>query len=160
MSNLTIISGGQTGVDQAALRAAKCLGIPTGGWMPFGWTTEEGPRPEFADLYGMRQCSEPGYPARTRANVRASNLTIWYGPTGSRGCQATIGACEVIGKKFLFAGPGDVDEMVVSILAKMDEVGNTVVNFAGNRESGNPGIGAKAEAFFLELFAELKRRIG
>jgi hypothetical protein len=29
-----VISGGQTGVDQAALRAAKACGIPTGGWAP------------------------------------------------------------------------------------------------------------------------------
>ena len=45
-----IISGGQTGVDQAALRAAKACGIPTGGWAPKGWRTEDGPAPWLADL--------------------------------------------------------------------------------------------------------------
>jgi Circularly permutated YpsA SLOG family len=34
-----IISGGQTGADQAGLRTAKRLGIETGGWMPQGWRT-------------------------------------------------------------------------------------------------------------------------
>lgn len=38
-----VISGGQTGADQAALRAARACGIPTGGWAPRGWLTEDGP---------------------------------------------------------------------------------------------------------------------
>ena len=28
-----VISGGQTGADQAGLRAARACGIPTGGWL-------------------------------------------------------------------------------------------------------------------------------
>jgi hypothetical protein len=47
-----IITGGQTDADQAAWRAAKAFGIPTGGWMPLGFLTEAGARPEFAELYG------------------------------------------------------------------------------------------------------------
>ena len=43
-----VISGGQTGADQAGLAVAKRLGIPTGGCMPKGWLTEAGPRPDFA----------------------------------------------------------------------------------------------------------------
>ncbi len=45
-----VISGGQTGADQAALRAARAAGIPTGGWAPLGWKTEEGPAPRLAGL--------------------------------------------------------------------------------------------------------------
>jgi hypothetical protein len=41
-----IISGGQTGTDQAAWRAAKTYGITTGGRMPERFITEDGPRPE------------------------------------------------------------------------------------------------------------------
>jgi len=40
-----VVSGGQTGVDQAALRAARASGIATGGWAPKGWATEAGPAP-------------------------------------------------------------------------------------------------------------------
>ena len=50
-----IISGGQTGADQAGWRAARACGIPTGGAMPKGFLTEDGPRPEFAGLYGARE---------------------------------------------------------------------------------------------------------
>jgi len=59
-----IVSGGQTGADQAGLRAAKAAGIETGGWAPHGWTTEKGPAPWLAD-YGLAECPIPGYPART-----------------------------------------------------------------------------------------------
>ncbi len=38
-----IISGGQTGVDRAALDAALELGIPCGGWCPKGRKAEDGP---------------------------------------------------------------------------------------------------------------------
>jgi hypothetical protein len=49
-----VVSGGQTGPDQGAWRAAKACGIPAGGFMPRGSMTEEGPRPEFAGPYGGR----------------------------------------------------------------------------------------------------------
>ena len=38
-----IISGGQTGVDRAALDVALELGIPCGGWCPRGRKAEDGP---------------------------------------------------------------------------------------------------------------------
>jgi hypothetical protein len=79
-----VISGGQTGADQAGLRAARGAGIPTGGWAPLGWLVEsdDGRRniaaPWLAD-YGLAECPEPGYPARTKANVRDSDGTLWFG---------------------------------------------------------------------------------
>jgi len=45
-----VISGGQTGADQAGWRAARASGIPTGGAMPGGFLTEDGARPDFAEL--------------------------------------------------------------------------------------------------------------
>jgi len=42
-----IITGGQIGADQGALRAARAAGIATGGWAPAGWETEAGPAPEL-----------------------------------------------------------------------------------------------------------------
>ncbi|MDX9833982.1 MAG: putative molybdenum carrier protein, partial [Desulfobulbus sp.] len=40
---IRIISGGQTGADQAALDAAIALSLPHGGWLPRGRKTESGP---------------------------------------------------------------------------------------------------------------------
>ncbi|MDO8644398.1 MAG: putative molybdenum carrier protein, partial [bacterium] len=39
---LKIVSGGQTGVDRAALDVALELGIPCGGWCPKGRKAEDG----------------------------------------------------------------------------------------------------------------------
>ena len=46
-----IITGGQSGADQVGWRVARAFDIPTGGWMPKGYLTEEGPRPEFAEQH-------------------------------------------------------------------------------------------------------------
>ena len=48
-----IISGGQTGADQAGLAVAKRLGIPAGGFLPKGFLTEAGPRHDLAAEYGL-----------------------------------------------------------------------------------------------------------
>ena len=42
---LTIVSGGQTGVDRAALDVAIELGIPYRGWCPKGGWAEDMPNP-------------------------------------------------------------------------------------------------------------------
>lgn len=155
MSKIKVISGGQSGVDQAALRAAKSLGLATGGWMPRGWLTEDGPRPEFAELYGMTECEKPGYPARTRANVRGSDMTLWFGPSVSRGFGATADACFASNKRLMVLIEGRVQNEAESILYTVGHLESIRLNCAGNRESGNPGIGERAEEFFLSLFKEL-----
>src|SRR5690242_12406375 len=93
-----IKSGGQTGADQAAWRAARAAGIPTGGAMPLGFLTEAGPRPEFAELYGAYQLVVPDYEARTRINVRDSEATVWFSSEKSPGCSATLRACRELSR--------------------------------------------------------------
>ncbi len=76
-----IISGGQTGADQAALDAAIKLGIPHGGQIPKGRLTEAGPLP---DKYNLSEMSSSSYPQRTEQNVIDSSgtLIISHGPLG------------------------------------------------------------------------------
>jgi hypothetical protein len=73
-----IITGRQIGADQAGWRAARRFGIATGRSMPHGFLTEAGPCPEFATLYGAVEI-DGGYPERTAANVRDSDMTLWFG---------------------------------------------------------------------------------
>jgi hypothetical protein len=73
---LTWISGGQTGADQAGLAVARKFGLKTGGFMPKGWKTLEGSRPDIAELYGMTEHSSPDYRERTWANVELADATI------------------------------------------------------------------------------------
>ena len=68
-----IISGGQTGADQAALDAAIKLGIPHGGWIPKGRITEKGPLPE---KYRLQEMPTDSYPKRTEQNVIDSDGTL------------------------------------------------------------------------------------
>jgi hypothetical protein len=68
-----IISGGQTGADQAALDAAIKLGIPHGGWIPKGRLTENGPLP---DKYQLAEMPGSAYVLRTEQNVIDSNGTL------------------------------------------------------------------------------------
>ena len=68
-----IISGGQTGVDRAALDAAVRLGIPHGGWLPQGRLTEDGCLPGH---YNLEEMPTDSYRKRTEKNVMASDGTL------------------------------------------------------------------------------------
>ena len=83
-----VISGGQTGADQAGLAAAARFGIPTGGWMPRGWKTAAGPDPELGRRFGLREHAGD-YADRTEASARDSEATIWFGASDSSGARAT-----------------------------------------------------------------------
>ena len=68
-----IISGGQTGADQAALDAAIQWRIPHGGWIPKGRLTETGRLP---DKYKLTEMSTDSYPERSEQNVIDSDGTL------------------------------------------------------------------------------------
>jgi len=70
-----IVSGGQTGADQAALDVAIRLGIPHGGWVPKGRRTEAGALPR---RYEMREMPTDGYAERTEQNVIDSDGTVIF----------------------------------------------------------------------------------
>lgn len=85
-----IISGGQTGVDQAALDAAIASGVSHGGWLPAGRKTEEGPLSTKYELIEMQTSS---YRQRTRKNVMEADATLIISRgqlTGGSALTATI----------------------------------------------------------------------
>lgn len=134
MSVIKIVSGGQTGADQGGLEAGKLLGLETGGWMPKGWKTEAGPRPDFEERYGMREHPTPLYPPRTEANVIISNATAWFGNLGSPGYRCTEKACKKHNRPFrVINSPQELRDFVAEFNVR-------ILNVAGNRESKNPGI--------------------
>lgn len=148
-----VMSGGQTGADQAGWRAAKAAGITTGGYMPKGFLTEDGPRPEFAQLYGAVELPTADYPARTRRNVFESSATIWFGRMDSPGYFATHRACMEWGRSMLVVVDGKTRPS--DVVHWLGISGFRSLNVAGNRESSNPGIGEKAERFLLAIFRKL-----
>lgn len=152
--NIKVRSGGQTGVDQAALRAARAVGFATQGDAPRGWLTEDGPAPWLAD-YGMNALEYGGYSDRTEINVYHGAGTIWIGDPKTPGGKCTARFCFQQNRPLTVLDIDVID--VPSARVLLDWVfDGCVVNVAGNRESKNPGIGVRAEAFLTELFRLLK----
>lgn len=75
---IKIISGGQTGADVAGLDAALELKLLTGGWIPDGFKTLDGDKPEYATKYGLVRTLQSTYPPRTALNVRDSDGTVRF----------------------------------------------------------------------------------
>ena len=147
-----VISGGQTGADQAGLFAGRACGIETGGKAPKGWRTEKGSAPWLKD-YGLSQSGSSAYPPRTEYNVSTSDLTIVLGNHKSPGCKLTIRHCRGYERDYLVVNNFDDRDFVKCYLHIMNEMpGGLIVNIAGNREESTPGIGKKAERFLIRLF--------
>jgi hypothetical protein len=68
-----IVSGGQTGVDRAALDTAMERGVPVGGWCPKGRRAEDG---TISDRYPLKETPSEAYEQRTAWNVRDSDGTL------------------------------------------------------------------------------------
>jgi Circularly permutated YpsA SLOG family len=151
-----VVSGGQTGADQAGWRAAKASGIDIGGWMPEGFLTEAGPRPDFAEMFGAVEMPGSGYPERTRANARDSDATIWFGNPVSPGGRTTLRACTGFGKPVYLVVDGLTQPAEVA--AWIEAEGIRVLIVAGNRESTEPVIGEKVERFLVVLIGWLAER--
>ena len=147
-----VVSGGQTGADQAGWRAAKRFGIATAGWMPKGFKTEAGSHPEFAATYGAKEHPSPDYPPRTRANAEMTDATIWFGRGDTRGFGCTMNACRNPHRPVLTVlGPIDARPASQSVIW-IEGFNPRRINIAGNRESSSPGIGAWVEEYLCEVF--------
>jgi predicted Rossmann-fold nucleotide-binding protein len=143
-----VISGGQTGVDRAALDAALELGIPCGGWCPKGRRAEDGKIP---DRYPLQETSSSDYPQRTEMNVEDSDGTlilIWGSPKG--GTLLTLKLARKHRKPYILVdlieegGAFRVQEWVRKNLIR-------ILNVAGPREGEAPGIYALATSFLKEF---------
>jgi hypothetical protein len=145
-----IVSGGQTGVDRAALDVAIARGIAYGGWCPLGgWAEDFQARPGLLAKYpALRETSLRDPARRTRWNVRDSDRTLIIAApaelAASRGTNLTLAVAERLGRPHLVADPDD-GEAPVTVAAWLREGGAALVlNIAGPRESGSPGIYRRA----------------
>jgi predicted Rossmann-fold nucleotide-binding protein len=148
---LKIISGGQTGVDRAALDVALTLRIPFGGFCPKGRKSEDGAIPE---KYLLIETKSDNYPERTELNVKTGDGTlILIAGDFDRGTQLTIELCKRHNKPCLVIDLNDEKDPVdLKLWIEKNDI--SVLNIAGNRESISPGIHKKAYQFLLtEFFA-------
>lgn len=147
-----IISGGQTGVDRAALALGRRLGVKIGGWCPAGGWAEDFPEPPgVIALYPELTATESSdATVRTRWNVRDSSATLVLvrDDVASPGTRLTIEVARDLGRPHLVAEVDDPDTVRVWLHALPEGM---VLNVAGPRESQAPGIQAEAEALLAEV---------
>jgi hypothetical protein len=154
-----IISGGQTGADMGALIAARELGIESGGVAPRGWLTENGPQEQLLRGFGLTECDEDGYDARTRRNAAISDGTLIVGPHTSGGSAFTHDTVRQLAKplfllafeKALNIQPEASRFEEFRCWLKDHEI--LTLNVAGNRESQTPGIADFTREFLIQSLA-------
>lgn len=165
-----IVSGGQTGVDRAALDAAIFLEIEHGGYCPAGRRAEDGPIPP---IYRLSETEKRSYSVRTELNVVNSDATlILYREQMTGGTELTFKLtkkhkrpCFTVNLSSLefdnsltdaskqtddgFLNRRSLKEQVV-LWIQSENVG--VLNVAGPRESTSPTITKAAESFLIKVF--------
>lgn len=149
-----VISGGQSGVDRAALDAAIAAGLATGGWCPRGRRAEDGP---ISRRYPLRETPTRAYSQRTEWNVRDSDATlILYRGALLGGTRLTAALAMRYGRPRLIL---DLDTRPDPLIARewIAAQGVRVLNVAGPRQADAPGIYAQARSFLLTVLQSLDR---
>lgn len=143
-----IVSGGQTGVDRAALDVAMQLGLEHGGWCPAGRRAEDG---EIPARYRLRETPEAEYHFRTERNIQDSDATLILtrGPMRG-GTELTYRLTHKHGRPCLVVDlrRPPAAEVLRRWLANQHVA---VLNVAGPRESQAPGIAAQAKAWLAQV---------
>jgi hypothetical protein len=147
-----IVSGGQTGVDRAALDTAMAHGVDVGGWCPKGRRAEDGDIPE---RYPLKETPRAAYEQRTAWNVRDSDGTLIITDGALEGGTAlTLSEAEQQGRAVLHVHL-DAPVPVEMIRAWGEEHDVRVLNVAGPRASEVEGIYEAACAILDAFLAAL-----
>ncbi|MDN5216049.1 putative molybdenum carrier protein [Fulvivirgaceae bacterium BMA12] len=134
-----IISGGQTGVDRAALDFAMEHNIACRGWCPKGRLAEDG---EIPTKYPLQETVSRRYEKRTKKNVIDSDgtLIITDKEPLSLGTKLTMEICQKHQKPYLILHSEPSTDAVQQFWAWVSKNAISVLNIAGPRESTVPGI--------------------
>ena len=143
-----VVSGGQTGVDRAALDVALELSIPCGGWCPKGRRAEDGSIPA---KYPLQESPTTNYAERTALNVKESDGTLILSRGSLRGGTAlTKTFAERYQRPCLVVDLQNATTPQISDWLLVNSI--RVLNVAGPRESSQPGITRSATTFLRILF--------
>ena len=152
MERITIISGGQTGVDRAALDTALAWGLPVCGWCPAGRRAEDGP---IDARYPLKETPSAHYEQRTKWNVRDSGATlILFAEATSHGTAVTVQAAEALAKPCYSADPHQASDSA-SVAEWIRQHRISKLNVAGPRASEAPDAYASTCRFLDALLTAL-----
>jgi hypothetical protein len=149
-----IISGGQTGVDRAALDVALRHGIKCGGWCPAGRLDEFGKIPSH---YPVQELQRGGFTERTLQNVKDSDGTVViFSRELHSGTEQTVRFCVELQQphQVIDASKISAEDAAKSIgdFVRENKIG--ILNVAGPRQSEWPegyDYASRAMNAFLKL---------
>lgn len=139
-----VVSGGQTGVDRAALDVAEELGLAAGGWCPAGRWAEDGPIPP---RYLLHETPSRDSAQRTAWNVRDSDATLVLTGGESPGTALTVECARRNDRPHVVVPLRDDPAAADEVRLWLESVAPRTLNVAGPRESESPGAYAVARAF-------------
>jgi hypothetical protein len=135
-----IISGGQTGVDRAALDWAIDAEITHGGWCPKGRLACDG---ALHDRYMLQETESSGYRQRTKRNVADADGTVVFNSGDlDGGTLQTVKFAQSMKKPYIVIqlDGRELQSAVQEFLFWISENQIRVLNVAGPREEKRPGI--------------------
>ncbi|MGA7129391.1 MAG: putative molybdenum carrier protein [Chthoniobacterales bacterium] len=153
MKPITIVSGGQTGADRAALDWALAHGVPCGGWCPKGRKAEDG---RIDPKYPLKETPSESYLQRTEWNVRDSDATVLFSiePTLTGGSLRTMEFARKHGKPYMHLCAGD-NAVAEQLKAFIEEHRVKILNVAAPRASKEPKVGQFVMALLDEVLGVL-----
>lgn len=149
---LTIVSGGQTGADRAALDWAIARVVPHGGWCPRDRKAEDG---ELAGIYQLQETESTNYRSRTARNVRESDATLIVNLGELEGGSLeTLRIAERSRKpvRVIQMDAAPDQEVIEDLRAWLSVLRVQKLNIAGPRESKRPGIYLVTQTLLDRLF--------
>ncbi|MEY2537481.1 MAG: hypothetical protein QOG67_1221 [Verrucomicrobiota bacterium] len=153
---MKIISGGQTGIDRAALDVALKHGVECGGWVPAGRLDEQG---EIAARYPVTELPKGGFAERTAANVKDSEATVAIFSDGlGGGTEYAVQCCIKQRKPYLLINamqtPAEAAAELIMKFVREHRI--RILGVGGPRQSEWPG-GYDYAFRALEIFLALCR---
>lgn len=157
-----MVSGGQTGVDRAALDAARSVNLPIGGWCPRGRRSEDGRIPSE---YPLRETAARSYAVRTEWNVRDSDGTLVVVlDEVTSGTRLTVDLARKHQKPLhivhlhpsaapgLFLDGNSANAELASVVEWLSQHRIRILNVAGPRGSSAESVYREAMTFLVDLF--------
>ena len=141
MAIAKIISGGQTGVDRAALDVALSRKMGCGGWCPEGRHADDGP---ISEKYPLIETARTDHTVRTENNVKFSDGTLlFYRERFEGGTAYAKEMAEHLNKPVLVIDVSNPPDAQI-FKSWINDNKIRVIHIGGQRECSSPGIYARA----------------